>query len=439
MILDLNLSNTTNTTVAADVCIIGAGTAGIFLAQRLCKHNIKNIVLLEYGDNISRKPVEMNQFCKNKGVRYHGADSGRSFGLGGTSVLWGGQMIPLAKTDMNIRNYAGFSEWPISYSEIKKYTSSVESQFGLTSEVSPDIDFSSLASLQGRFKLRTSQWLPFKLRNFSKAFFKELKHNNGLTVWTNAMVTKMDYFPESEGGKINQIYAKSPNGNRLLVKPKIVVVCAGALESTRLLLEFDELTNVITRQKSPLGKYFSDHLSVECGYFTCINKKLFNLAVAPVFRKSIMCSPRLEVAGNEQKKEQISSAFVHFNFITTGDTGLDLIRTILRKRQGERKIKGISFFKIGSMMKDIFLIFYWRFFYKRLWIPKDADLKLYVDIEQLPNIDSTLCLGNELDSHNRKLLVINWKIDKRDMLVLKKVANIFFTEWNRSSLKSIAT
>ena len=64
MILDLNLSSAINTTADVDVCIVGAGTAGIFLAHRLCnKHNIKNIALLEYGDNISRKPVEINQFC----------------------------------------------------------------------------------------------------------------------------------------------------------------------------------------------------------------------------------------------------------------------------------------------------------------------------------------------------------------------------------------
>ena len=104
------------------VCIIGAGTAGIFLAQLLRKAGIK-VVVLEAGDEASKSPEAVGQHCIQKGIRYRGAEAGRSFGLGGTSVLWGGQLIPLTASDMARRSNVGFDPWPINFSDIAGYFS----------------------------------------------------------------------------------------------------------------------------------------------------------------------------------------------------------------------------------------------------------------------------------------------------------------------------
>ena len=42
---------------------------------------------------------------------------------------------------------------------------------------------------------------------------------------------------------INLVKAQSPKGREIQVRPQVVVICAGALESTRLLLEFDNSTD----------------------------------------------------------------------------------------------------------------------------------------------------------------------------------------------------
>ena len=99
------------------VCIIGAGTVGIFLSQQLRKQGIR-VVLLEAGDIVARKPDELDQRCVQHGIRYRGADLGRSFGLGGTSVLWGGQMLPLTPSDMAARPAVEVNAWPMDYAEL---------------------------------------------------------------------------------------------------------------------------------------------------------------------------------------------------------------------------------------------------------------------------------------------------------------------------------
>ena len=87
MIKDLKRADPGSTEVETQVCIIGAGTAGIFLAQELRKIGIR-VALLETGDEVAKS---VSQHCIQKGVLYRGADYGRRFGLGATSALWGGQ------------------------------------------------------------------------------------------------------------------------------------------------------------------------------------------------------------------------------------------------------------------------------------------------------------------------------------------------------------
>jgi hypothetical protein len=56
--------------------------------------------------------------------------------------------------------------------------------------------------------------------------------------------------------------AKSDNGNILDINTEIVIICCGAIESTRLLLIYDKKNeNCIKKNKSPLGNFFSDQLS----------------------------------------------------------------------------------------------------------------------------------------------------------------------------------
>ena len=98
MLNDLARAGDACVTCDAQVCIIGAGTAGLFLARLLRQQGL-NLVLVDAGGSIARSSVEMNEHCEQLGTYYRGAESGRSFGLGGTSVLWGGQMIPLAESD----------------------------------------------------------------------------------------------------------------------------------------------------------------------------------------------------------------------------------------------------------------------------------------------------------------------------------------------------
>lgn len=447
MIRDLNQADECGVVCEAPVCIIGGGTAGIYLAQQLRRLGLP-VVMLEAGDSLARKPEEADQQCEQRGIRYRGAHLGRSFGLGGTSALWGGQMIPLAVSDMGSRPGVGFDAWPIGYAEVGGYFQGVRQQLGLCRRSGPPVPgdgslltrkYSALIELGRNFDVRLSEWLPFKKRNFAKAFGATLSNDTGLTVWLNATVVGMNRSNLAVNSPIETIAAHSPNGRKLLVRPAVVVICAGALESTRLLLEFDEATGgSITNEGAPLGRYFADHLSVTCGRFVCRDWRRFNLAVGPIFERGVMRTPRMELTALAQKTMGLTSAFAHFTFVTSGNTGFDVVRSVLRRRQGEHQSIGLTPSLLWRVVTDVTAMAFWRAVYQRLWIPRKAAVLLQVDIEQRPNAASRLTLSEQRDSFNRKRLVIDWQITPDDVRVIHKVAELAIDAWQCSPLREVA-
>jgi choline dehydrogenase-like flavoprotein len=443
MIRDLSQVEAPWPEVRTPLCIIGAGTAGIFLACQLRALGV-DVLVLETGDRFARSANEMAQTCAQRSIRYRGAEQGRSFGLGGTSVLWGGQMIPLTAADMQARPAVGIDAWPVGYAELTNHLAHVKQRLGLRAGDDAGESalsarrYPGLSAFDPDFALRLSEWLPFGMRNFAQAFADPLRQDSGLVVWLNAGVVRLQC-DAAEMGRILAVEARSANGRMLNVRPDLVVICAGALESTRLLLAFDESTSGrLTANGAPLGRYFADHLSVTCGRFACRDWTRYNHAVAPVFSGGVMRTPRLEIAPAAQDRLALTSAFVHFTFVTHGDTGFDVIRSFLRQRQGERQRLGLSPRRLGRVVQDVGAMAYWRVVHRQLWIPRPADLLLQVDIEQVPNWNSRLSLADDLDRLGRKRLVIDWQITPEDIRVIRTVAQRTVQAWDGSRLRNLA-
>ena len=435
-------------TADADVCIVGGGTAGLFLANRLRSVGLA-VIILEAGGFDAVAPEACDQRCRQLGIPYRGAESGRSFGLGGTSVLWGGQMLSLTPQDVGPRLHAGFPAWPVAHTEIVSRIPEVLSTFGLPQTVPGDarddqsaIDrhYGELRSFGPAFNLRLSAWLPFATRNCAHTFREMLKHDERTVAWIGAHVVAIDADSANAVRTVRQIVAKSASGRAIRVRARDFVLAAGALESIRLLLEYDEATQgSISSTGAPLGRHFSDHLSVTCGRFLCHDWNRFNSSVAPAFVQGIMRTPRLEISADSQAALSIASAYAHFTFLTHGDSGFDVVRNFLRSRQGEARSLGLSPGILGDVVHDVSCMAYWRYIKRKLWIPRQADALLQIDIEQQPNPLSRITLDSSRDSFGRRRLAIDWRVTDEDVRTLREAANLAADAWARSPLRESAT
>ena len=88
--------------ISANICIIGGGTVGLFLAHRLSLNKIP-VTIIEAGEEESKKFKNNNYNSKN----YLNKNTllNERFVVGGKSTVWGGQMLALQKSDVNNRKY----------------------------------------------------------------------------------------------------------------------------------------------------------------------------------------------------------------------------------------------------------------------------------------------------------------------------------------------
>src|SRR5580658_4154105 len=108
----LDSSATGSDLLRAPICIIGGGIAGLTLAHKLVTLG-HEVLLLEAGGHAPEAFTPIQQ----AGHPHPGTSEPRPRALGGTSLTWGGQLLPFPD---------GSSDWPISTADLGPFTAEAE-------------------------------------------------------------------------------------------------------------------------------------------------------------------------------------------------------------------------------------------------------------------------------------------------------------------------
>ena len=109
-----------STIIDSDVCIIGAGAAGITLASRLDGTNLR-VTVLEGGGLDPDQSSQIQYEGFNVGRNYYDLKACRLRYLGGTTNHWAGWCRPLAASDFLAKPWVPFSGWPIGLHDVIPY------------------------------------------------------------------------------------------------------------------------------------------------------------------------------------------------------------------------------------------------------------------------------------------------------------------------------
>ena len=116
------------TTLKTDVCIVGAGAAGLTLAQEFDRARF-SVLLLESGGFNSESPIQSLADGTTKGSYPFMESRARQFG--GTTTRWSGVCIPLDASDFQYRPWLPYSGWPFDLSHLLPYYQRAQKIFGL--------------------------------------------------------------------------------------------------------------------------------------------------------------------------------------------------------------------------------------------------------------------------------------------------------------------
>ena len=107
------------------VCIVGGGIAGLLLAHRLATDGIDVHLLEAGGPKLESRSQELYR-VEMEGRYHHGATEGRFRVFGGSSTMWGGQLLPYTPDIFSPPCGTPSAPWPLTTADIEPHYAALE-------------------------------------------------------------------------------------------------------------------------------------------------------------------------------------------------------------------------------------------------------------------------------------------------------------------------
>ncbi|MDB3997548.1 FAD-dependent oxidoreductase [Candidatus Pelagibacter sp.] len=421
MLIDYSNHNN-DENIESQICIIGAGAAGITLALELSKKKF-DIVLVESGDFKSNDTVQNLYAGYNTGKEYP-IESSRLRYFGGTTNHWGGMCRPLDEHDFIKKDYVNYSGWPFSYNELKPFYSLAHNYLELGKY---DYSIDHGRELKKSFRqclLEKSVIIEKKLFKRStpvrylKKYKKNITKNKYIRCYNNINIINLHLSNDKQ--HCNEAHGVSIDGFKLNFKSKFFIICMGGIETPRLLLNSSKQEKKgFGNINGLVGKFFQEHPHLYSG------ELLLNPKLDP--------SKFFDCGGDwmNVKKKKPTSIWP----IYTLTSEIQLKEKILNGSISLRgNLSNKSIIKSNNpLLKDYMEkmtsnIFGHRKNSKLLRIP------IFSRTESSPNPNSKITLSNKKDILGQYKINLNWELNELDFKSIYKTLEYFNAEANRLNI-----
>jgi choline dehydrogenase-like flavoprotein len=250
------------TRLETDVCIVGAGAAGITIARELIGFPLRVIVLESGGFQFDPETQDLFE-GPSVGLRYD-LKAPRLRFFGGSTNKWGGICRPFEEADFAAREGIPFTGWPIGKRDVDPFYRRAERVVRLPSphwqldQWTPDGTTPPLRFRNDRIVNRVAQIVRPNLRSFGTNYKEELRSSSNVTVYLHANVTGLE--TDRWARTVTSARVATLSGNRFSVAAKRFVLATGAVENARLLLVSNErMPDGLGNQNGVVGRFFLEH------------------------------------------------------------------------------------------------------------------------------------------------------------------------------------
>jgi choline dehydrogenase-like flavoprotein len=252
---------TDNTSAEADVCIVGAGAAGITLAMQLTGSN-RQVLLLESGGFEFEEKVQSLYQGSNTGREYYAPDVARLRFFGGTTNHWAGWCAPLEPGDFEVRDWIPLSGWPVRYETLEPWYRRAQEicQLG-PFEYTPEYwerqsGLQRLPLSRDEIATKIIQFSP--PTRFGQVYREAIVNARNVTLWTHANAT--DIQSDGVASHVTGMEVRTLDKKRVSVRAKRYVLACGGLENARILMLSNRVNpEGLGNQNGVVGRYFMEH------------------------------------------------------------------------------------------------------------------------------------------------------------------------------------
>jgi choline dehydrogenase-like flavoprotein len=263
----------------ADVVVVGSGPSGLTVARRLLAAGL-DVALIESGGIGADAEADGAMAAATDGLRFGTvAHLSGTRQVGGNANLWsvqigdgrrGLRLVPLADSDLEPRPGLPGTGWPLTAADLAPAYRRAQREFGL-----PETGYDgALWERPGASRLpvdevlRTDVFQFADRTTFSEQHVAEVAADPGCTLYHHAYALVLRTDPGSR--RVTEVRAASVPGREVLFRAPVVVVAAGGLAGTQLLLASPGVARGLDRAsggraEEHLGGHFMDHPLLDGG------------------------------------------------------------------------------------------------------------------------------------------------------------------------------
>ena len=414
--------------IEADICIVGAGAAGIALALEL-KDSSLTVALLEGGG--FDPEVDMQQFYKGKslGAPYNmPLEFARLHYFGGTTGHWSGWSTPLDPIDFEQRDWIPHSGWPISKTQLDPYYARAHPylelgpyEYDAGHYESPEDSLNQLPLDPG--VVWTKMWQFSPPTRFGINYREDIIQSDNIHLYTYARAVNIK--ANESVTQVNSIQVKSTNNTAHTVRCRHFVLACGSIQNARLLLASNTQNGAgIGNDHDQVGRYFMEHFEM-AGAQLLLHEpdKMLLYSSSRVKDGRRPPSAELAISAAAQKEHQILNGTAS-----------------LRPGVFEKELR--NFFQSFASRQRVWEMDNWQQ-KRRLRVNTPPEegyraFKLQSRAEQAPNPHSRIMLSNEKDAMDMPRADLLWQLtalDKRSIRVFYEVIGQEFGKQNLGRLQ----
>lgn len=398
-----------NTLIEGDLCIVGAGAAGLSIALQWINSSYK-VILLEGGGFSYEEEIQELFRGKSIGQPYYPLKSTRLHYFGGTTGHWGGLCTPMDEVDFTVRDWVENSGWPIRRSDLDAFYKRAQPilelgpyEYGL--EYWKKEDESLVAIPMEESVVYNKMWQFSPPTKFGTRYRDDVVAARNLTLYTYANVVDIRAFDHLKA--VRELVVKNLAGKTHTVKARYFVLACNGIQNPRLLLAANrQFPHGLGNENDNVGRYFMEHLEIMSAELWLSKSGRLKL-----YEGSRVTRAELALTAEAQKKFQVLNG-------TASLRPLKDVQSNIESWSAEDPRKSRKqLHEAGKKVSK-------RNWFSRLTGDLRASYELFTRMEQYPNPESRVTLDSERDALGVPRAVLNWKLSQHEKRSLRTLYEI---------------
>ncbi len=391
--------------IDADICIVGAGAAGITIALEYIGTSTR-VALIESGGLVYDEINQSLYKGANIGLPSFDLEVNRLRYLGGSTNHWAGHCRPLDVIDFEERNWIPHSGWPINRSDLDPYYVRAHPILGLGPFEYEDLDFwkqeIKLPDMElDDNRLNTVVYNQSRPTRFGHAFREHLENADNVEVYLNANVLEIE--TNENATKVTGLSLACVDGLTFSASAEIFILATGGMENARILLLSNRVqSNGLGNEHDLVGRYFMDHILLRPGADVSLSDPGVNFSLYSSLHRvhhsrmfAVLAPPEALL-----RKEKINNFRIHLarrmpHYAEPVGRVMSRIDEVSGTDLQGRKAHQLDDQEIRKNGKDA--------------------ISLHMVLEPTPNPDSRITLSDTKDLFGQARINVNWQIEDKDL------------------------